>query len=279
MTRVPAARALLTAALAVLAVSAPAEAQYRPIPARAAGPDAGPFGGWYRIEFAANTWNPVPEFTVSSESLGIKGTDIDVRADLDIPQERKTELRLTLRASKRNKLRFHYLPLAYKGTTNLKADIIFNGIRYPANTSVDSSLEWKTYRVGYELDIISRTQGFLGFVVEAKYTDASFTLTSPAGTEYARARAPIPALGAIARVHITRYGSVTGEFTGFKIPESIDEDYRGHYYDWDVYGTLNFTRNFGAQIGYRSLDIGYLARQDRGDAKLSGLYFGGVVRF
>jgi len=116
-------------------------------------------------------------------------------------------------------------------------------------------------------------------VFEAKYTDANVTLASPIGTEYARARAPIPAVGAIARVYVTKYGSITGEFTGFKIPESIDEDYQGHYYDWDVYATLNLTRNLGAQLGYRSLDIAYLAKQDRGNAKLSGLYFGGVVRF
>ena len=282
MTRVPTVRPLLTVALALLVAAgsiAPAEAQYRPIPATGYGTGSEPYGGSYRIEIAGNLWNPVPEFVISSESLGIQGTDIDVQADLDIQQARKYEFRVTLRPSKRNKFRFHYLPLAYQATTNLKAQIVFNGIKYPINTAVDTTLEWKTYRIGYEIDIISRTQGFLGLVFEAKYTDANVTLESPIGTEYARARAPIPAVGAIARVYVTRYGSITGEFTGFKIPESIDEDYQGHYYDWDVYATLNLTKNVGAQIGYRSLDIGYLAKQDRGDAKLDGLYFGGVVRF
>ncbi len=282
MIRLPAARALSTVVLALFvaaALAAPAEAQYRPLPTKGYGTGDQPLGEPYHIEFAVNLWNPTPDFVVSSESLGIAGTDINVRADLAIEQQRKFEFRLTLRPTKRNKFRFHYLPLTYQAKTNLKTQIIFNGIKYPVNTSVDSVLEWKTYRIGYEVDVISRRQGFLGLVIEAKYTDANFTLTSPFGVEYARARAPIPALGAIGRVYITRYGSITGEFTGFKLPDSIDKDYQGHYYDWDVYGTVNITNNVGAQLGYRSLDLGYIAKQDRGDAKLKGFYFGGVVRF
>ena len=73
--------------------------------------------------------------------------------------------------------------------------------------------------------------------------------------------------------------SITGEFSGFKLPESIDEDYQGRYYDFDLYGTVNFTDNFGAQAGYRSLTVFYLVEQDEGDLKMKGLYFGGVVRF
>lgn len=281
MIRVPAARVVLTLILALVAagLASPAEAQYRPLPSKGYGTADQPLGEPYHIEFAANLWNPLPDIRVASESMGIQGTDIDVQADLAVEQAKKYELRLTLRPSKRNKFRFHYLPLTYQATTNLKAQIVFNGIKYPVNTAIDTALEWKTYRFGYELDVISRPQGFLGLVLEAKYTDANVELTSPFGTEYASARAPIPAVGAIARVYITRYGSVTGEFTGFKIPESIDEDYKGHYYDFDVYATINLTRNFGAQVGYRSLDLAYLARQDRGDAKLKGMYFGGVVRF
>jgi len=282
MIRSRAARAvfsLLVAGLLAAAATRPAEAQYRPLPKANFGTASQPYGDAYRIEAAINLWDPAPEFVISSESLGIKGTEIDVQANLDIQQERKTETRLTLRATKRNKFRFHYLPLSYKATTNLTAQIVFNGIRYPVNAKVDSLLEWKTYRIGYECDVISRPQGFLGFVVEAKYTDAQFTLTSGGATEYARARAPIPALGAIGRVYITKYGSVTGEFTGFKLPDSIDKDYQGHYYDWDFYATLNVTRNFGAQLGYRSLDLGYIAKQDAGSARLKGMYFGAVARF
>ena len=75
--------------------------------------------------------------------------------------------------------------------------------------------------------------------------------------------------------------SITGEFTFFKLPEKAlnSEDYSGKYYDFDLYGTVNFTNNLGAQLGYRSFDVFYKVKKDNGTMKLKGVYFGGVARF
>ena len=73
--------------------------------------------------------------------------------------------------------------------------------------------------------------------------------------------------------------SITGEFSFFKIPGGIDKDYGGNYYDFDLYGTVNFTNNIGAQVGYRSFDASYKVNRDTGSLKLKGLYFGVVTRF
>ena len=65
----------------------------------------------------------------------------------------------------------------------------------------------------------------------------------------------------------------------FKLPESIDEDYRARYYDFDLYGTVNFNNHIGVQAGYRSLTVFYKVETDTGDLKMKGLYFGAVARF
>jgi hypothetical protein len=140
-------------------------------------------------------------------------------------------------------------------------------------------LEWKTYRVGYEYDFLSKPRWFVGFILEAKFTDINFELNSIIGTEFVRARAPIPAIGAIGRGWVTKNVSITGEFTAFKLPDDIDVEYGGHYYEWDIYGIVNFTKNLGAQVGWRSHDFAYTAENDRGSATFDGIYFGGVVRF
>jgi hypothetical protein len=49
--------------------------------------------------------------------------------------------------------------------------------------------------------------------------------------------------------------------------------------DIDVYGTLNFTNNIGVKGGYRSTDVGYLIKTDRGAFVLRGIYFGAVLRY
>jgi len=282
MTRLPAPRVLaglLLAAIVVAAPAAPALAQYRPLPAGNFSAADSRVGEPYYVEFAFNLWNPEPNIVIASESLGIAGTDISVKADLGIEKKSTYEFRLALRPGKKHKFRFNYIPLKYDADTVLTGDIIFNGIKFPVSTQVGTLLEWKTYRIGYEWDFLYQPRWYVGVILEAKFTDINFELNSPIGTEYARARAPIPAIGVGGRAWVTDNVSITGEFTAFKLPDEIDTDYGGHYYEWDIYGMVNFTKNLGAQVGWRSHDLAYVAKDDRGDAKLDGLYFGGVVRF
>ena len=76
--------------------------------------------------------------------------------------------------------------------------------------------------------------------------------------------------------------SVTGELSGFDVkwlPDSLTKGDAGHYADFDIYGTLNFTSNFGVKVGYQSFDVGYLVNTDSGSFVLKGLYFGAVARY
>jgi len=144
---------------------------------------------------------------------------------------------------------------------------------------VNSTLDWKAYRFAYEYDFVVRDRGFVGFLIEAKYTDVGVTLASPfVAAQFVRARAPIPALGGIGRVYVTPNISITADITGFKLP-TVEDRYAGHYVDVDIYGTVNVTNYVGAQVGFRSFDVGYLVKKDTGSMTLKGLYFGGVVRY
>jgi hypothetical protein len=104
-------------------------------------------------------------------------------------------------------------------------------------------------------------------------------LDSPFASEFAAAKAPIPAIGGIGRVYVAPSISITGELAVFAIPHSIDSRYQGHDVDLDIYGTVNFTPNIGVKGGYRSLDVGYLIKSDSGSMTLRGLYIGAVARF
>jgi hypothetical protein len=236
-------------------------------------------GETYHVEFAANFWSPSPDIVISSESLGIIGSNIDFVDDLGIEKEQFGELRLVLRPGLKHKFRFHYIPMEYNAEAVLKRSIVFNGIRYDVGLPVKSSTHWKSFRIGYEYDFVYRDRGFAGFILDVKYTDVDVTLDSVIGSEFTEARGPIPTIGGIGRVYVAPNISLTIEITGFRLPESVDEDYRGTYIDFDLYGTVNFTDNVGVQVGFRSLDVEYKVEGDRGDLLLRGPYFGGVVRF
>jgi hypothetical protein len=66
---------------------------------------------------------------------------------------------------------------------------------------------------------------------------------------------------------------------GFKVPGRIRDVHDGNWADVDICGTANFTRNVGAQIGFRSMDLGYEIRSDTASLTLKGIYFGIVARY
>ena len=264
--------------LVVVFAPAPALAQY----GAARGLSDRATGETYHVEIGGFLWNPTPDIGISSESIPIVGqtaTRIDFVTDLGIAKKTFKQVKAVLRPSKKFKLRFEYTPITYSAEGTIARDVIFNGIVYPVALPVQTDFTWKAYRFGMEYDFIYRDRGFFGILLEAKYTDVEATLTNIVSTEFVHARAPIPAVGVIGRVYVAPNISITGEFSGFKLPEGIDEDYRAKYYDFDLYGSVNFTDHVGAQVGYRSFDVFYRVDGDEGALTMKGLYFGGVVRF
>jgi hypothetical protein len=261
-------------AAALFCFAAPASAQYQP---RSVNDPA--TGEKYHIEGSASFWFPGADVVVSSEQLGIPGSQIDAKRDLGLTDQKFNMLSVELRPARAHKLRLNYIPVNFTQTTTLTQDIVFNGIRYRLGLPVNSVLDWKTYEFTYEFDFVTKNWGYVGFDLQAKYTDVQVSLASPLASEFAHARGPIPAIGFVGRYYVVPNVSITGEFSAFKIPDSIDSRYNAHYIDLDIYGTLNVTNNIGVKGGYRARDVGYLIKSDSGAFTLKGIYFGAVVRY
>ena len=263
--------------LAFMLVSAPARAQFKPRPV--SDPAT---GEQYHIEGGIGLWFPTAGIQISSTSLNIAGTLIDFKNDLGLQDQHFPEWHLVLRPAKSQKFRLQYIPINYQQSTTLTADIIFNGQRYAVGLPVNSTLDWKAWRFGYEYDFLVKDRGFGGFLLDFKYTEVSATLSSPIRTDFAQAKAPIPTIGGIFRVYVVPNISITGEVTGFTLgwlPQSLTKNTTGHFADIDVYATVNFTNNIGVQGGFRSFDVGYGLKTDTGTFTLRGPYFGLVARY
>lgn len=255
--------------VALLSVAGPADAQL-------ADPRDPAIGEVYSTELLGGLWNPTPAIVVSSDAPGMVGTDIDAVSDLGVVQKRHTELRLVLRPAWQHKVRIHYLPMEYQADTVLNRTVVFGGLTYDVGSPVTTTVKWRAWRFGYEYDFIYRDRGFIGVIVELKYTNIEMRLESPIGVTAAKTRTPIPAIGAIGRVYPLSNVSLTVELTGSKLP---DDWYQTKYVDLDAYGTLNFSDSLGLQTGYRSLDLGYRFDEEAGSLTLEGWYVAGVVRF
>lgn len=276
--RVP--RSLYAGVLASLFLlrAAPARAQFQPRLE-----DEIPPAEKYIVEGAMGFWLPNADISVSSGGSGvlqgIVGTTINAKTDLGLVDQRFPEFHFEIRPARRHKIRFQSIPIEYDQTSTLRRDIVFNGQKYQVGIPTASTLDWRAYRFGYEFDFISRSRVSSGFILDFKYTDVSVNLKSPVLTEFARARAPIPAVGGMARVYVVPSVSVTGELTGFSLPESVIKNAGGHYFDLNIYGTANINRYVGFQAGYRRFDVNYLVKADTGSFVLKGLFFGFVARY
>jgi hypothetical protein len=268
-----------TTLLLLLATASTATAQFRPRIIQET-----TVGDKYKIEGGVDFWFPTAELTIASGGsgalTGIPGTEINAKRDLGLVDKNLPQLNLVLKAGRRHKLRMQFVPIKYEQTAVLSRQIDFNGQRYTVGLPVNSTLNWKALRLGYEYDFVVKSRGYGGFIIEDKQTDVRVDIATPLiKPQFAHAQAPIPALGGIARVWVAPRMNVTAEATGFKIPDSIEGRYNAHYVDVDLYGTINATNNVGVKVGYRSLDLSYKFQEDIGAFTLKGVYVGAVVRY
>ena len=264
--------------LGVLAAS-PAFAQYRPA-ASFNGSEA--VGEDYHIEAAYAWWNAEPSLIVNSESLGIIGSDVDLITDLGIEKKRLGMFDLVLRPAQKHRFRFQRMPIKYETDAfPVSREFVFNGQRYRLGLPVTTKVDFTTYRFGYEYDFLYFRRGFLGALVDLKYTNVDVSLESPIGTEFVSATAPVPTFGFAGRGYILPALAINGELTFFRTPDSLKEQFDGDasYTDFDLNGTFNINKNVGVKMGYRRTTVFYDVELDTGDLKFTGLYFGGVVRY
>lgn len=269
--------ALLTAALLTLPVRA--AAQYE-----APGMSDVAIGEKYWVEVTGALWNPQLDGQISSEQFGLVGTTIDFTNDLAYTATRFRDLRIVLRPTKKSKFRVQYTPIRYEADTSFTRTIVFNGIAYPLGVPIESSFDWKVWRLGYEYDFLYRSRGFVGVLAEVRYTqmDARIATNSPAISpryeEFTTSRAPLPAFGVVARAYPLQALAVNFEFSGMKFPR-MAERYEGNYFEWDLNGTFNVTNNVGIQMGWRRSTTYLSIERDLGDLKFNGLWFGAALRY
>ena len=262
-------------ALGVVAGAADAHAQYRRPPA------AGVPGENYHIEFSYGWWDADPSLIVNSESLDILGSDVDLIEDLGIEQHKLGKFDLVLRPAKKHRFRFQRLPVHYEADHVVTRSFVFNGQSYTVGLPVQTTANFDTYRFGYEYDFIYKSKGFLGALIDMKYTNVNVELASPIGTEFTKAAAPIPTVGFVARAYPIPSLAITGEMSFFRVPDTLGEQIGGDgtYTDFDLNATYNFNRFTGTQFGYRRINLAYDVERDRGTLKFSGLYITAVIRY
>jgi hypothetical protein len=247
-------------------------------------------GERYAVEVGASLWNPGVEGALSSAQFGILGSDIDFVKDLSYQQTTFRELRMVLRPAKKHRFRVDYTPIDYvsEGVT-LPRDVVFNGQRFPLNLPISSEFAWKVWRFGYEYDFVYRNRGFVGVVLDGRYTQLTANLSSPIDAEFTSAKAVLPAIGAVGRGYVAKNVAINFEVSGLIVPNTLlktatsnctlQSSCSSNYFDWNVGTTVNLTNYVGVQAGWRRMTTVLDVSRDAANFKIQGLWFGAVVRY
>jgi len=264
-----------------LLLSARAEAQFRPIE-RGVGED-------FHVELGLMFWTPTPALQIQTGSLAALGQPaVDFVNEFGIQSTHFNEFRSVIKAGRKTKIRVSHVVMQYNEAATLQRTITFGGSTFPVSAPATADLKWEFWNVGYEWDFIAYPRAVIGMITAVKFNKISADLTATGyGSSVTDVNAPIPALGFTARIYPHKLFSVTTEFSGFKVPgfigkkisDSVGDDFDARMWEFDFYGTMSFSRYIGAQAGYRRVTASYLIDPDAGDLKMSGLYFGGVLRF
>jgi hypothetical protein len=263
--------------LAALLVASRADAQFNA--------DNRAPGEQFHVELSLRFWSPTPELQLSTGSLANLGVGaVDFVQEFGLAKERFTEYQITSKAGRKHKLHYSSIPISYAADTVVTRTIQFGGLTVPVSVPASSNFDWRLRRYGYEWDFIAADRGFIGVLAEVKDNQLNASVSAgPFGSEDLDVHVWVPTIGMAARAYPHRMVSVTGDFgveiTRFKGFDRLKNDWDGKYVDFDLYGTVNFGRNVGAHLGYRSIVVDYESTDDTANLRLKGPYFGANIRF
>lgn len=266
---------IVTGVLALAAVASPARAQTT---APAVSGDKSGIGERYWVEFSATWWHPELDGNVTSDRLGLIGSRVDLASDLALDSSRFVDFRFVVRPAKKHRIKIQYTPIQFTGSSTLTRDITFAGIVYPVSLPVQSVLNWKVFRIGYEWDFFYTSRGFVGAIIEGGTTELTARIDSIIGGAEVSGQAPLFAVGLAGRFYPIRHLAINAEGTGLKLTD-LKPDHVFKTMSFDVSATYNITNYVGVSGGWRRTHAALTLDGDSGELNFAGFWVGGVVRY
>jgi len=180
---------------------------------------------------------------------GDQGTYFSLKSDLNAKTIIFYRLRASYTIKSRHTFSLLYAPLETKSAGSVANDISFQGVVFPAQSQLNGTYKFNSYRLTYRYDIVQNPKFEFGLGFTAKIRDAKIALSSP-GLVSAK----------------TNVGFVP--IINFKVLWKIDDKYgllldgdalaapQGRAEDVLIAATYKLSDHLGIRAGYRILEGG-----------------------
>jgi hypothetical protein len=180
---------------------------------------------------------------------GNQGTLFSLKDDLVSKTAFFYRIRLSYTIKSHHTISLLYAPLETKSEGSVSRDILFEGVIFPANTELNGTYKFNSYRLTYRYDFVKNPELEFGLGLTGKIRDAKIALASP---------------GFISEK--TNVGFVP--LINFRLLWNIDDNFgllldgdalaapQGRAEDVLLAATYKLSNGFGIRAGYRILEGG-----------------------
>lgn len=208
---------------------------------------------------------------------GGTGTRIDMEKDLNFDDSKNFTVEAALQLGN-FRLSAGYTPLRFSGDGTLQRDLTFNNVTFPAGGDAASDVDIDFYDAGLTWYLINfddlpvRLQ--FGPEISVKVADADLSLVSTQTglSEKVSVTAPIPTIGARARIAMADMLGISGRIGYIEYQDNS-------FLDADIQIEISPIPMLGVFAGYRYFDLQVDEDDVYLDTQLSGPYGGLFLRF
>jgi len=178
------------------------------------------------------------------------GTLLDGTEDLGITDQRRWEVRGTIRFGQSFKLRGSYTDVEYDGSATPATPFTYGGSRFSVGQTVETSQKGAVYTADLEFDFVRRPQGYAGVTLGAKLLDVDTLILSPNSgvRETDTNRVPSPSIGLTSRMY-SKHFSFEAEISGLTMGD------RGKAYEVQTTLRLHISDHLAVSGGYRRISF------------------------
>ncbi|NOT35792.1 MAG: hypothetical protein HOP11_00270 [Saprospiraceae bacterium] len=180
---------------------------------------------------------------------GDKGTRFSLKDDLNPNTEFFYRVRLNYTIKSRHTLSLLYAPLEITSEGSVANDISFEGIVFPANTQLEGTYKFNSYRLTYRYDFVKKPRFDFGLGFTGKIRDAKIALSSD-GLQSEKTN-----VGFVPIINFRLLWKVNDKL-GLLLDGDALAAPQGRAEDVLIAATYKMSDNFNIRAGYRILEGG-----------------------
>jgi len=180
---------------------------------------------------------------------GDEGTRFSLKDDLVSEPAYFFRLRAGYTIKSRHTLSLLYAPLQTRSDGSMPHDVLFEGELFPANTELEGTYKFNSYRLTYRYDIVKNPGLEFGLGITAKIRDAKIALSSSALTSEKTNVGFVPLINFRLMWNIDEQFGLLLQGDALAAPQGRAEDVL-------LAATFDLTENIRIRAGYRILEGG-----------------------